>query len=236
MLSQSKQNVYVAYKIAEQSVNKVRILDLIKTFESHWNSGNCLSFLSMAQPYCNDHSLHLKFVEESIKVGLFDSNVVDERFFESVYYLTEEESLQVINKLMEQSHENVKVVGRIAAMQPPPSMREISEFMHRMSSHWSDRGFANFMQQEMHRVKDEDSIFRYLTLCQKDRRYDEVERVIDISDYYDPHKVLVLLKRADPPNPKAQYRLCRKHNIDMDVELKRYEINNTFDHKRLCLH
>lgn len=45
-----------------------------------------------------------------------------------------------------------------------------------------------------------------------------------------------LLKRASPPNPKAHYRLCRKHEIELEAELKRYEINNTFDFKRLCLH
>lgn len=209
---------------------------MINTFEAHWNSGNCLSFLSKAQPYSKDRRVHLKFVEESIKVGQYDRNITEEKFFESISYLNEEEALSIINKLMESSGENVHVVGRIAAMQAPPSMREIKEFMHRMDSHWSDEGFANFMEKEMHRVKDEDAIHRYLKLCQDQQKNDEVERVLDLSDHYAPEKVLALLKRASPPNPKAHYRLCRKHNIEMEAELKRYEINDTFDFKRLCLH
>lgn len=142
------------------------MLDLITAFEAHWSSGNCLSFLSRAQPYSKDRSIHLKFVEESIKVGQYDVNIADEKFFESVYYLNEEESLSVINKLMEKSGENVHVAGRIASMQAPPSMREIKEFMYRMEPHWSDLGFANFMEKEMHRVKDEEAIFKYIKLCQ----------------------------------------------------------------------
>lgn len=166
MLSQSKKNAFLAYKIAEQSVDRVKVLDLINTFEAHWTSGNCLSFLAKAQPYSKDRRVHLKYVEESIKVGRFDRNIVEDKFFESVSYLHEEEALSVINQLMERSGENVHAVGRIAAMQAPPSMREIKEFMNRMEPYWTDQGFANFMEKEMHRVKDEDAIFRYLKLCQ----------------------------------------------------------------------
>ena len=49
-------------------------------------------------------------------------------------------------------------------------------------------------EKEMHRVKDEEAIYRYLKLYQHKQKYDEVERVIDVSDYYDPEKVQALLK------------------------------------------
>lgn len=160
----------------------------------------------------------------------------DEKFFESVYYLSEDEALSVINQLMEIGPDNIHIVTKIAAMQPPPSMREIKEFMYRMDGHWSDKGFVNFMEKEMHRVHDEEAIHKYIQLCQDRQKYDEVERVIDLSDAYQPDKIQALLKRSDPPNPKALYRLYKKHNMEMEADLKRYEINNFFDFKRLCLH
>lgn len=48
MINESKDNIYLAYKIAEQSVHKVKVLDLLSAFEEHWSSGNSLTFLARA--------------------------------------------------------------------------------------------------------------------------------------------------------------------------------------------
>jgi len=137
---------------------------------------------------------------------------------------------------MEVDKENIHMVGRIASMQGPPSMRDIREFLSRMQPFWSDKGFANFVNKEIHRVKDSSAIMRYLNICQGQKKFDELERVMDVSDAYDPQEFYKMLKRSNPPNPKGLYKLCVKHNIELDEHLKRYEINDNFDLKRLCLH